>query len=228
MIHPGGTHTGIIHRNRGTLFTLDLMWHELLRSDVLDKDYACVVPKLEPEEENDVTGMCRLIEAQTRVASPQKIPYAVGPPRNSRFNRDGELILGDGIGLTCSTFVLTVFESAAVPLADLSGWVARPDDNERHQHLIQKMTDGIPGFAPPANPTHIRRVRASLPCIRVRPEEVAGAAMATDLPADFAIAEAAGIRVLELMTGDQRRGRSKSYAKRIIQWAQRLTKRRKR
>ena len=205
MIHPEGTHTGIIHRNRGTLFTLDLMWHELLRSDVLDKDYPCVVPELEPEEENDVTGMCRLIAARTRVPNPQKIPYALGPPHNSRFNRDGELILGDGIGLTCSTFVLTVFESAAVPLADLTGWVARADDNERHQQLIQKMTEGIPGFAPPADPTHIQRVRASLPCIRVRPEEVAGAAMATDIPADIVTAEAAGIRILELIAGDQPR-----------------------
>jgi len=109
LIHPDGTHTGIIHRNRETLFTLDLMWHEMLRSSILDKDYACVVPGLEPEEENDVLGMCRLIEARNRAPNPQKIPYAVGSPSNTRFNRDGELILGDAIGLTCSTFVLTVF-----------------------------------------------------------------------------------------------------------------------
>ena len=200
MIHAEGTHTGIIHRNRGTLFTLDLMWHERLRSGVLDSDYACVVPSLLPEEENDVMAMCRLIEARNRDPNPQKIPYAVGPPGSIRFNRDGELILGDGIGLTCSTFVLTVFNSAAVPLADVAGWVARSDDNERHQQLIQKMTDGIPGFAPPANPAHVQKVKASLPCIRVRPEEVAGAALSTNLPAHFVNAESAGRWILESIT----------------------------
>ena len=152
MIHRAGAHTGIIHRNNGVLFTLDLLWHEMLRSGVLTEDYPCVVPNLEPEEENDVTGMCRLIESRNRHPNPQRIPYAVGPPNGIRFTHDGELILGDGIGLTCSTFVLTVFESAAVPLADLDGWIARTDDTERHRQLIQAMTDGIPGFAPPADP----------------------------------------------------------------------------
>lgn len=168
MAHAEGTHTGIIHRNGGTLFILDLMWHERLRSDILREDYRCVVPDLEPEEANDVTGMCRLIEARNREPNPQKIPYAVGRPNGTGFNIDGELILGDGIGLTCSTFVLTVFDSAAVPLADLTGWVARPGDNERHEQLVRKMENGIPGFAPPADAAHVQKVKASLPCIRVR------------------------------------------------------------
>ena len=176
MAHPEGTPTGIIHRNRGILFALDLMWHERLRSSVLSQDYCCVIPDLEPEEANDVMGMCRLIEARNRDPDQQKIPYAVGPANGTQFNRDGELILGDGIGLTCSTFVLTVFDSAAVPLADLDGWVARTGDDERHEQLVQKMEDGIPGFAPPADAAHVQKVRASLPCIRVRPEEVAGSA----------------------------------------------------
>jgi hypothetical protein len=199
MVHPEGTHTGIVHRNRQDLFTLDLMWHERLRSELLRDDYPCVVPNLEPEEANDVMGMCRLIEARNRNPNPQRIPYAVGPS-SSHFSRDGELILGDGLGLTCSTFVLTVFESAAVPLADLTGWVARSDDDERHHQLLQKMTDGIPNFAPPADPSHVQKVRTCLPCIRVRPEEVAGAALAGDLPADFATAEAAGHLILLLLS----------------------------
>jgi hypothetical protein len=196
QIHSSGTHTGILHRSKGTLRILDLLWHKKLRSDLPDKDYACVIPSLLPEEENDVTGMCRLIESRNDPRHPQVIPYAFGPSNNTHFDTDGELILGDGIGLTCSTFVLTVFESARVPLANVSEWVSREGDEARHASLLELMANGIDGFAPPAEPEHIEKVRASLASIRVRPEEAAGAALSLVLPADFKKAESAGLFIL--------------------------------
>lgn len=188
MVRPDGNHTGILHRSSGTLRILDLCWHECLRSSVCREDYACVVPRLEPEEENDVTAMCRLIESRNILPDPQKIPYGIGPPNNIRFNRDGELILEGGLGLTCSTFVLTVFESVRVPIADLTDWVVRSDDETRHTALIEMMRNGV-GQYPPADPQHVARVGASPPCIRVRPEEVAAAGLARSLPIGFDLAE---------------------------------------
>lgn len=201
MVHEAGTHTGILHRNRGVLYTLDLMWHERLRAMIYRDNHPCVIPKLEPEEENDVTGMCRLIASRQHTPDPQRIPYGIGPPNNVRFNRDGELVLEGGLGLTCSTFVLTVFESVGISLADLTGWVARPDDVNQHQRFVEMMADGIQNFAPPADRVHVARVAKAVASIRVRPEEAAGAALAAELPASFEEAEQGGRWILEQIRG---------------------------
>jgi hypothetical protein len=148
--------------------------------------------------------MCRLIDRrhQDRVAAGGfLVPYALRYNHNTRFSKiTGELLLGDGVGLTCSTFVLTVFESSKVTLVDLSAWPSRPEDETRHAHLLQMMRDGIPHFAPPASSDHIQRVQSELPCVRVRPEEVAASAMAASLPANFEKAERGGRWILECIT----------------------------
>jgi len=204
MRTEAGTHTGIIHRNRGALWVLDLCWHECLRSSPCHQDHACVVPELEPEEINDVTGMCRLIDRRHRERTATGgflIPYAFRYNHNTKFsNVTGELILGDGIGLSCSTFVLKVFESSRVSLLDLTGWPARPEDKAQQERLLQMMREGIPGFATPASSEHIERVQGELPCVRVRPEEVAASAMAARLPANFARAELGGRWIMEWLT----------------------------
>lgn len=194
----GGMHVGILHRNRDILRMLDLCWHECLRAADCDRDYACTLPALEFEEINDITAMCRLIEQRHQEHS---IPYALGYHRSTGFsNQTGELILSDGLGLTCSTFVLKVFESAKVPLIELTNWPMRPDDNVRHASLLHLMENGIPGRLHPAPPEHVQRVREELPCIRLRPEEVAAAALAERLPASFQQVESGGRWILELVT----------------------------
>jgi hypothetical protein len=203
MRTPDGTHTGILHRNRGQLFVLDLLWDERLRSAPAKDEFACVVPRLEPEEVNDVTGMCRLIEQRNLNPDPHKklvIPFAFRYHDNTHFSATGELILGDGLGLTCSTFVLKVFEAAKVPLADASSWQPRPGDDQRHAALLQLMSTGIPPQIPPAEPDRVAKVAAELPCIRVRPEEAAAAGMADGLRVQFHKAERGGRWLLELLT----------------------------
>ena len=110
-------------------------------------------------------------------------------------------MLLDGLGLTCSTFVLTVFESVYLPLIDFDTWENRADDNERHDRLLEKMRDGIPAHGiPPAEPQHVSAVAADLPCIRVRPEEVAAAGMSDSRRAAFLQAERGGRWILEILT----------------------------
>ena len=190
-----GTHTGILHRSKNLLNMIDQMWHERLRSRPVrtDDSFSCVIPDLEPEEINDVTGICRLIEA--RMADPDpvrrfRIPYALRYG-GARFEQQtGNLNLGAATGLTCSTFVLSVFDSASVPLVDLTDWKSRPEDRERHQQLITAMEAGG------ASPDHISTVRAEVDCARVRPEEVAGCGLADSLPARFDEARFAGEWIL--------------------------------
>jgi len=204
MRTDNGTHTGVLHRDRGTLFVLDLLWHEALRSRPCRDEFACVVPNIDEDAKNDVAALCRLINTRQQNPDPTRrylIPYAFRFGNNVRFNiQSGELMLGDGLGLTCSTFVLAVFESARVPLIDLNGWKERPKDEERHRSLLEQMRSGIPPNILPAEPGHVQRVEKELPCIRVRPEEVAAAGMSDDPPANFYQVEAAGRWILSHLT----------------------------
>jgi hypothetical protein len=196
-----GLHTGILHRNRGQLYVLDQVWHKRLRGELLDRDYPCVVPSLEPEEINDLTATCRLIHTRRlQRGSWQELSYAFRYPAGTGVNKDGEIILGDGVGPTCATLIVAVFEAAKVPFVDLTGWVERLDDEPRFRRLLEFMRDGIPGFAPPAEPEHIARVEAELPCIRLRPEEAAAAGMTDRRPATFDQVERGGRWIVERLT----------------------------
>src|SRR5262249_1482911 len=156
----------------------------------------------EAEEEHDVRTMCRLIHDRHsggNSSTAYRIPYAFRHGNNDRFNaQTGELMLVDGLGLTCSTFVLTVFESVHVPLLNFDSWQKREEDDARHRVLLERMRKGIPEHnIPPASPEHIKAVADQLPCIRVRPEEAAATGLFNDLPADFEQLAPAGAWILQ-------------------------------
>jgi hypothetical protein len=193
-----GTHAGLLHRIDGTLYTLDLMWHEQLRSaPYLSPRCSCVIPDLEVEEANDVAAICRLIHRRHVESGGFRMPYAFRLGKKTVFDeKTGTLILADGLGLTCSTFVLTVFESARIPLVDLTNWPRRDGDDARHAALLRMMRDGVPEYGiPPASSEHVAKVTEELPCIRVRPEETVAAGL-FNLPACFRYAAIGGEWIL--------------------------------
>jgi hypothetical protein len=206
-VSSGGTHAGLLYRFQGELFLLDLRWHENFGVEKVGvggraTPLYCVIPNFLPEEMNDATTTCELIvDRKFRGLGPQRLPYGFGMPQNAQVTDEGELIWGGGVGLTCSTFVLAVFEAAAIPFVDLSDWVRRPEDDERHRLLLKWMEEGIPKYdVHPAPRDHVEKVRRELPCIRVRPEEVAAAGAATELPAGFDFLSRTGARILEWIT----------------------------
>ena len=75
-------------------------------------------------------------------------------------------------------------------------WEARAGDIARHEALLQKMRDGIPGFAPRTPAAHIALVEQEKTCMRVRPEEVAATGMFNDIPATFKQLAPAGAWIL--------------------------------
>lgn len=182
----GGTHTGIIHQSGGTLYELDLQWHNRLNASAMMEHQPCTEPLAEPEAIDSVRAICRLI-MRRREEGGNCIPYAIGPGDGSFFDpQDGTYVLGSGLGLTCSSFVLKVFEAGRLPLADLAGWPLRDDDDQRHSDLVEMLRENG------AQPDHVERVAAVPRCIRVRPEEVAAAGLAPCLPAQFPELEAGG------------------------------------
>lgn len=166
----------------------------------------CVVPNLEREELDTITAICRLIHRRRiHRGKWQPLPYSFRYPQGAGVDPTGEMLLGDGVGLTCSTLVLAVFETAKIPYLDPSGWVERPGDKSKQQELLKAMREGIPGFAPPAAPVHIAKVEAELPCIRIRPEEVASAGMTDHRPIDYERAERYGRWIIERLTPESER-----------------------
>lgn len=195
-----GTHTGLLFRFNDVLIIQDQLWHERFRSSHCGKLPHFVVVMLEPEQEHDVRMMCQTIHKRQSGGDPSRryqIPYAFRYTNKTHINQGtGEVNLEDGAGMSCSTYVLAVFQSVGITLVNIGTWQTREGDIARHEALLQKMREGIPGWSPPAPPEHIALVERETNCMRVRPEEVAATAMYDDHPATFAQLEPAGAWIL--------------------------------
>jgi hypothetical protein len=193
-----GSHTGILFRMKGVLIIQDLLWHEKFRSKPADEMPHFVKLSLEPEQEHDVRMRCELIHQRRNDRSKTyHTPYAFRYSNKNSINPGtGEIEFNDGIGVSCSTFVLAVFQSVGIPLVNINTWQAREGDVARHQALLKKMREGIDGWAPPAPPEHIAIVEKEVHCMRVRPEEVAATGMFNEHPATFEQLAPAGAWIL--------------------------------
>src|SRR5262249_43390925 len=113
--------------------------------------------------------------------------------------------LGGSLGASCASFVLIVLSAAGINLVvEGDEWPYRPGpDDARHNELLTALA------AHGADQAELDRVRSELPCPRVAPEEVAGAAMfpdLPDLPADQPFAERAATWIIDLMDLNGRHG----------------------
>lgn len=215
FIQPMGgsnTHTGILYRTKkdaNTTYILDLRWHHILRSEVATETYCHVVIELTNRDLFSVLMMCRRIHNKNKKGK-IRIPYAFLHD-SARFTNDGDIALGNDLGLTCSTFVLTVFESAGVQLATVSSWEHRPEDKQKHHDLVAMLKKGIRKFdIPPADPAHVERVNREVDCVRVRPEEVAAAGLFRTRPVTYVHAEPAGRWILSKIRSAQPRNKESS------------------
>lgn len=85
----------------------------------------------------------------------------------------GKSLLGPtGLGLTCASFVLAIFEFSGVRLLAYEQWPARPEDRAWRDHVI-----GLLARSPnPDWQAHAAAIRNDDRTIRYRPEEVTAGA----------------------------------------------------
>jgi hypothetical protein len=189
---PHNTHTGLVFKDsNGRLAALHLGWHEILLFDTYALGYVFSCPAIDPVRAQIVAQLCRLI----RDTNP-RVPYSFRLGLNVRFcAQTGDLLtLGDGHGLNCSNFVITVFQSTGITLVDLDGWELREDDEERHRCFFDMMLNDV------RIPTsHLFGVWDEIGCKRVRPEETAGACLEDELPAKYEQCKLNGEAVLRLI-----------------------------
>jgi hypothetical protein len=191
----GNFHTGVVYRHSsGGLRFFHQAWHHDTRDESLfagsqsmEGPFFCVVPNIDPARAKAIAAFWEFIASQN-----QRIAYALWNDPTAYFDLNtGVLVLRNGRGLSCSTFVLVLFRSASLPLIDTTGWPPnRPGDREAQENLLRVLEDTC------QDQLHIQAVRAEIGCERVRPEEIAGAAMVPDLPVQHPLAEDAGLFIL--------------------------------
>lgn len=174
-------HIGILYRINDTenVSFLHLAWHRNLQNDndKVDTRFIWIDPAVPTARLRQVAAICRQIWRSNQKGA---IPYGFSPP-NDCFDRNTcEYLIGPTrYGLTCVSFVLAVFERSGLRLVNYETWpTGRPGDAEWQEQIIQKLESR-------ADPDHIRALRNDIGTVRFRPEEVAGAAMASPLPVDF-------------------------------------------
>lgn len=104
---------------------------------------------------------------------------AYSPAAVTRDEDTGRLLIDGASGLTCATFVLAILEVASIRLADLSTWAGREGDDVWKAWVVGQLEES----GGPAE--HVAAVRADKDHVRVRPEDVAGAATEKPVPVAF-------------------------------------------
>jgi hypothetical protein len=203
----GHMHVGILYRERdgdSRVRLLHLAFHKSLQDDAVNsriycqklrRSLVCIIPALEEEDAINVAIYCRGIARHLPA-----VPYGLS------YNEDGCFVITEGRAelklpedrrwLNCSTFVLTVFQSAGPRLIDPIGWPDRPDEDRVMQRQL------IHWLWPAAGCKHIKRQLSAIGRARVRPEETAGACLEDILPARFGECEPNGKFVLALLDGE--------------------------
>jgi hypothetical protein len=165
-----------------------LAWHNQLKNGQPKDAYLWIDPPIPTRRARQVAARCRqILRENTR-----GIPYAFSPPNDCFDIETGGFLFGPSrVGLTCASFVLAVFDSAGVRLADYATWPqTRADDVQWQQSVIRQLEeDG-------AEPEHIAFINNESGAVRYRPEDVAGCAAADQLPCPFDIAEPLSQEVL--------------------------------
>jgi hypothetical protein len=190
-VDPQQRHLGILHRvsGSGDVMLMHLAWHCDLKNIPPKKTYLWIDPAIPTPRLRQVAAMCRKV---WRSNGPS-VPYAFSPPNDCFDQATGQYLLGPTrFGLTCATFVLAVFHAAGLRLIEYESWPEdRPGDIEWQRKILAALRR-----TQTATPDHIRSVESEVGGVRYRPEEVAGAATVSPLPAEFTAAVERGQEIL--------------------------------
>ena len=169
--HKDQFHCGILYKYNSIPYILHLANHKSLLNDNFDtfntEKCVWVKSKITPRIQIQISACCRNIIYRDNF---QNIPYGLYY-KDSRFDKDGILSLGnDEIGLTCATFVLSIFSSCNATLVDVENWPVRDDDNVWHDYIIALLTQYKVELH--ISDEHLTNMTNEKYCARFRPEEV--------------------------------------------------------
>lgn len=181
-----GLHTGLVYRDGAQARVLHLAWHHRLTDEAPtpESPWFAVRPALDELELIRVASFAKNIAAVR-----PEVPYALRS-RGATFDEQGRYVPGGDAGLTCASFVVTVFESARVPLLDRASWEQRSPERQQEDTAAQQRL--VAYLRASAAAEHVAAVEREVGCARLRSEEVAAASGLSPHPVAFAQAAPAG------------------------------------
>ena len=111
-------HTGIVHKHAEANVNcfLHLRWNLDLTQEPALTGQSIVAINLNHRVQKRVAAKCRLVWRKNQAGA---IPYGFASPQGAFDSKSGQYLRGlVGYGLTCSSFVLSVFDSEGIPLID--------------------------------------------------------------------------------------------------------------
>lgn len=197
---PNQRHVGILYRGEkygsGDSFSLlHLPWHfRPVNEDRPHPVYAWIDPQCARSRGRQLSAICRKVARE----NVRGIPYGFSPPNDCFNKKTFAFELGPNrYGLTCSTFVLAIFELAGLRLVAEESWPKnRPEDAQWREMIIESLRRS----RKPNVDAHITLLRNDSSTVRFRPEEVAGAAACENNPAAFEHASSQAIHIIEVLT----------------------------
>lgn len=188
---PGFNHASIIYKWKDKIKVLDFYSGKIRKDcsygDLGNKDYIYVQYNQDSIFYDFAIQIPVICEA---IAEKQTLLNFGITYNNSTFDKEGNLLLQTSdYGLTCATFVLSIFESAGITLINLDSWKSREEDLEWQKYVLNFFINN----KKIASEDLIKHFESNLGCFRFRPEEVAAASSFDVLPSNFELCEVHGI-----------------------------------
>lgn len=181
------SHSSIVYKWNNEIKTLDFYLGKIRSSlsygDLGHKGFVYV--KYNKEQITDdfaiqIPSLCELVIEKNSVLN-------FGITFNkSKFDEEGYLILQDGdFGLTCSTFILSIFESVGITLVDQNSWNERQTDIDWQEYVLAFFKEKNAENPNKVFEEIIKHFESNIGCFRFRPEEVASSSSSNIIPAEF-------------------------------------------
>lgn len=170
-------HCGLAFINEdGQLNVLHLATHNLLICENNEGDFDCYIrPHINKFRQRAFIPLCNLIKK--RIAEEgTKVTYGLRFDDYAEYDDSGVLHLAEHeIGLTCATYVLTLFHSIGIDLIALSNWPDREDDHLWHDDIVKTLKKYKTHPSVQMTREHLENLKeeAKQHPHRYRPEEVA-------------------------------------------------------
>jgi hypothetical protein len=196
---PGQLHCGIVYKRDDQSIILHLLWHHTLGRDTnMSQFYNYLyveINSLTEERIEAISSMCEVINYRHHA---RQIPYGIVYTYGTKFE-NGLVSLDQRVtcGLTCATFILSVFNSAEIKLIDIKSWRPRRSDVKWHEKIV-KALEKFRDYGK-VSPEHVEQVRSERGCARFRPEEVAASGSKTNFFANFGYCVLVGYFVVKQM-----------------------------
>ncbi|MBO9168418.1 hypothetical protein [Rhizobium sp. L245/93] len=188
-------HVGILYRNGEEIRFSHLQWHNRLRDDEVDESYLWGECGLfDGDDINGQVFAARLLAVKKNGGF---VPYGFYSEGNA-FSEDGHFqpFREPGMGLTCATYVIQVFQSFGHNIAEIDKWEVRADDILWQEGILKVVAEHV-------SPQRASEVAVYVGQIRIRPEEAAAAVLNAEPPISFEKAVQMAQDIQELIYGSK-------------------------